>query len=169
MISQPSCSVTFRRRPVSNYSTRHRPQPARVHVRTSNIKGWYFVVGSMQTGVHTKSLLPTYPAHQGSMFSVSYSKGSRVFPSCRGYTGITASSISLESGGAYRHHYAIRAGRNLPDKEFRYLRTNVIVTPLTGASDQSFACAGPYHSTFPAPGRRHTVYVHFRVCTVLCF
>lgn len=21
----------------------------------------------------------------------------------------------------------------------------------------------------PAPGRRHTVYVHFRVCTVLCF
>ena len=25
------------------------------------------------------------------------------------------------------HHYAIRAGRNLPDKEFRYLRT-VIVT-----------------------------------------
>ena len=27
----------------------------------------------------------------------------------------------------YSHHYAIRAGRNLPDKEFRYLRT-VIVT-----------------------------------------
>jgi len=26
-----------------------------------------------------------------------------------------------------RHRYAIRAGRNLPDKEFRYLRT-VIVT-----------------------------------------
>ena len=27
----------------------------------------------------------------------------------------------------YSHHYPIRAGRNLPDKEFRYLRT-VIVT-----------------------------------------
>ncbi len=38
-------------------------------VRTSNIKGWYFKVGSMQTGVHT-SKPPTYPTHQGSMFSV---------------------------------------------------------------------------------------------------
>ena len=29
----------------------------------------------------------------------------------------------------FPNHYAIRAGRNLPDKEFRYLRT-VIVTAL---------------------------------------
>jgi len=41
----------------------------RVNVRTSNIRGWYFKVGSMQTGVHT-SKPPTYPTHQGSMFSV---------------------------------------------------------------------------------------------------
>lgn len=40
----------------------------------------------------------------------------------------TASSISLSLGWRQPgHHYAIRAGRNLPDKEFRYLRT-VIVT-----------------------------------------
>ena len=40
----------------------------------------------------------------------------------------TASSISLSpSWRQCGHRYAIRAGRNLPDKEFRYLRT-VIVT-----------------------------------------
>ena len=38
--------------------------------------------------------------------------------------------ISISPGALSRQcssHYAIRAGRNLPDKEFRYLRT-VIVT-----------------------------------------
>lgn len=68
--------------------------------------------------------------HIKNQYSVSgYSKGSRglsVLP--RVHCIFTANSISLsprwrQSG----HHYAIRAGRNLPDKEFRYLRT-VIVT-----------------------------------------
>ena len=27
-------------------------------------------------------------------------------------------------------HYTIRAGRNLPDKEFRYLRTVIVTAPL---------------------------------------
>ena len=41
------------------------------------------------------------------------------------FTGITVSpSLSLRQQS---DRYAIRAGRNLPDKEFRYLRT-VIVT-----------------------------------------
>ena len=58
----------------------------------------------------------------------------------------------------YPYHYAIRAGQNLPDKEFRYLRT-VIVTaavhwgfsslhtqlPLTF---QHWAGVSPYTSTF---------------------
>jgi len=58
----------------------------------------------------------------------------------------------------YPHHYTIRAGQNLPDKEFRYLRT-VIVTaavhwgfsssreaiPLTF---QHRAGVSPYTSTF---------------------
>ena len=38
--------------------------------------------------------------------------------------------ISISPGASLRqcpNHYAFRAGRNLPDKEFRYLRT-VIVT-----------------------------------------
>ena len=59
----------------------------------------------------------------------SYSKGSwglSVFP--RGDCIITNISTSLSLWRRQcGHHYAIRAGRNLPDKEFRYLRT-VIVT-----------------------------------------
>ena len=59
----------------------------------------------------------------------SYSKGSRglsVLPRVRCI--FTASSISLSLWWRQRgSRYAIRAGRNLPDKEFRYLRT-VIVT-----------------------------------------
>ena len=59
----------------------------------------------------------------------SYSKGSRGLSVLLRVNGIfTAISISLRI--TLRQHpdrYAIRAGRNLPDKEFRYLRT-VIVT-----------------------------------------
>ena len=58
-----------------------------------------------------------------------YSKGSRglsVFPRVRGI--FTPNSISLSPGSRqWGSRYAIRAGRNLPAKEFRYLRT-VIVT-----------------------------------------
>ena len=59
----------------------------------------------------------------------SCSKGSRglsVLP--QEHCIFTANSISLSLGWRQcGHRYAIRAGRNLPDKEFRYLRT-VIVT-----------------------------------------
>ena len=58
-----------------------------------------------------------------------YSKGSRglsVLPRVSGiFTGTTISPRSLLRQRSDR--YTIRAGRNLPDKEFRYLRT-VIVT-----------------------------------------
>jgi len=59
----------------------------------------------------------------------SYSKGSwglSVLPQVHGI--FTAISTSLSLGWRQcGYRYAIRAGRNLPDKEFRYLRT-VIVT-----------------------------------------
>ena len=59
----------------------------------------------------------------------SCSKGSRGLSVLPRVDGIfTASSISLSpSLRQWGSRYAIRAGRNLPDKEFRYLRT-VIVT-----------------------------------------
>jgi hypothetical protein len=59
----------------------------------------------------------------------SYSKGSQglsVLPRVEGI--FTPMSISPSPRSRQRgSRYAIRAGRNLPDKEFRYLRT-VIVT-----------------------------------------
>ena len=61
--------------------------------------------------------------------ALSYSKGSRgLFVPSRVIGIFTDTTISLSSWLRQRpDHYTIRAGRNLPDKEFRYLRT-VIVT-----------------------------------------
>ena len=61
--------------------------------------------------------------------TLSCSKGSRgLFVPSRGIGIFTDTTISLNSRlRQCPDHYTIRAGRNLPDKEFRYLRT-VIVT-----------------------------------------
>ena len=60
---------------------------------------------------------------------LSYSKGSRGLSVPLRVNGIfTVATISPSSWlRQYPDRYTIRAGRNLPDKEFRYLRT-VIVT-----------------------------------------
>ena len=62
------------------------------------------------------------------------------------------------------NRYAIRAGRNLPDKEFRYLRT-VIVTAAVYRGFDSELLRTEIRMTpplnLPAPGRRHTLYVDF--------
>jgi len=60
---------------------------------------------------------------------LSYSKGARGLSVPLRVIGIfTDTTISLSSWSRQRsNRYTIRAGRNLPDKEFRYLRT-VIVT-----------------------------------------
>src|SRR5690606_26710023 len=57
--------------------------------------------------------------------------------------------------------YAIRAGRNLPDKEFRYLRTVIV----TAAVYRGFGSELPPDESevtpplnLPAPGRRQCVY-----------
>ena len=42
--------------------------------------------------------------------------------------------------------YAIRAGRNLPDKEFRYLRTVIVTADIHGGLDPELA---PQAFTFP--------------------
>ena len=71
-------------------------------------------------------------------------------------TTISPSSWLRQSGD----RYTIRAGRNLPDKEFRYLRT-VIVTAAIHRGLNSALC--PYGLTPPfdlsALGRYHTLYV----------
>src|SRR5438477_12228583 len=78
------------------------------------------------------------------------------------FTGTTSSLSHSPRQSLYR--YAIRAGRNLPDKEFRYLRT-VIVTAAVhrGFSSKLPRPCGPMTSPFnlPAPGRRQPLYVAF--------
>ena len=71
----------------------------------------------------------------------------------------TVNALSPSSSSRqYPNHYSIRAGQNLPDKEFRYLRT-VIVTAAVHwgfSSDreafaltfQHWAGVSPYTSTF---------------------
>ena len=63
---------------------------------------------------------------------ISYSKGSRgLFVPSRVIGIFTDTTISLSSRLRQRpDHYTIRAGRNLPDKEFRYLRMVIVTTAV---------------------------------------
>jgi hypothetical protein len=66
--------------------------------------------------------------------------------------------------------YAIRAGRNLPDKEFRYLRMVIVTTAVyRRLSSELRHCWLTRPLNVPAPGRRQTVYIALRLRTVLCF
>ena len=65
-------------------------------------------------------------------------------------------------------HYAFHAGQNLPDKEFRYLRTVIV----TAAVYRGFNSMLPFVTSplnLPAPGRCQTVYFILRFRTALCF
>jgi hypothetical protein len=56
--------------------------------------------------------------------------------------------------------YAIRAGRNLPDKEFRYLRTVIVTAAVYRgfiSELQTEVLTPPFN--LPAPGRRQCLYV----------
>lgn len=102
----------------------------------------------------------------------SCSKGSRGLSVLLRVTGIfTGNSVSLSPWLRQRgNRYAIRAGRNLPDKEFRYLRT-VIVTAAVyrGFSSELLPEGITPPLNLPAPGRRQTIYRVFRLRIVLCF
>jgi hypothetical protein len=105
-------------------------QPVSLHRRLG--------IQSKQGGISTSPPpIPEYRAHRlppilRSLYRMplaSYSKGSQGLSVLPRVWGIfTPMSISPRSRSRQRgSRYAIRAGRNLPDKEFRYLRT-VIVT-----------------------------------------
>lgn len=102
----------------------------------------------------------------------SCSKGARGLSVLLRVTGIfTGNTVSLSPWlRQWGNRYAIRAGRNLPDKEFRYLRT-VIVTAAVyrgfGSKLRSEELTLPLN--LPAPGRRQTIYSVFRLRIVLCF
>ena len=91
-----------------------------------------------------------------------YSKGSRGLSVLSRVNGIfTATTISPSLSLRQRpDRYTIRAGRNLPDKEFRYLRT-VIVTAAIHQGLNSELCTEVLTPPFDllALGRRHTIYI----------
>ncbi len=102
----------------------------------------------------------------------SYSKGARGLSVLSRVTGIftgTTNSLSL-SLRQRPTRYAIHAGRNLPDKVLRYLRT-VIVTAAVyrgfNSKLRSEELTSPIN--LPALGRRQTLYFLLRVCRALCF
>ena len=102
--------------------------------------------------------------------TLSCSKGSRgLFVPSRVIGIFTDTTISLSSRPRQcPDYYTIRAGRNLPDKEFRYLRTVIV----TAAVYRGFNSGLPYVTpplNLPAPGRCQAVYLIFRFRTALCF
>src|ERR1700685_267102 len=72
----------------------------------------------------------------------------------------------------WESRYAIRAGRNLPDKEFRYLRMVIVTTAVYRRLSSELRrperlLTRPLN--VPAPGRRQSVYIVLRLSTDLCF
>ena len=65
--------------------------------------------------------------------------------------------------------YAIRAGRNLPDKEFRYLRMVIVTTAVYWGLSSPLRITLTVPLNLPAPGRSQSVYIVLRLRTDLCF
>ena len=103
---------------------------------------------------------------------LSYSKGARgLFVPQRVIGIFTDTTISPSSWlRQCPDRYTIRAGRNLPDKEFRYLRT-VIVTAAVYWGFISDLRGKPLSPplNLPAPGRCQALYIIFRFSRALCF
>ena len=137
-------SVTFGRRPPqSNYPPDNVLLPV-YGTELGDLKkqGWYFS-GDSAALAYRLLCLPPILHMQFQIPMSSYSKGAQglsVFLRERGiFTAISISpSLWPRQCG---DRYAIRAGRNLPDKEFRYLRTVIVTAAAYRASIQSFACA----------------------------
>ena len=101
----------------------------------------------------------------------SCSKGAwGLFVLSRGLGILTETAISPSAWSRQcPSRYAIRAGRNLPDKEFRYLRT-VIVTAAVyrGFGSKLRDCSLTSPLNLPAPGRSQCVYGALRGLARTC-
>ena len=101
-----------------------------------------------------------------------YSKGSQglsVLLRVSGiFTGVTTSPRSTLRQRPDR--YTIRAGRNLPDKEFRYLRTVIVTADIhRGFGSELRPCGLTPCLNLTALVTCHTIYILLRVGIVLCF
>ncbi len=94
-----------------------------------------------------------------------YSKGSRGLSVLLRVRGIfTAATISPSPSLRQRpSRYAIHAGRNLPDKELRYLRTLIVRAAVyRGFGYELRPCGLTLPLNRPAPGRRQSLYFDFK-------
>ena len=103
-------------------------------------QGWYPNVRSR----NAKALLsqrPIYPVHATPKPNIRLSKAPWGLSVLSRVTGIfTGTTIS--PGGLLRqcpNHYAFHAGQNLPDKEFRYLRTVIVTAAVHWGFDSMLA------------------------------
>ncbi len=103
---------------------------------------------------------------------LSYSKGARgLFVPQRVIGIFTDTTISPSSWlRQCPDRCTIRAGRNLPDKEFRYLRTVIVTAAVYWGfiSDLRSKLLNP-PLNLPAPGRCQAIYVIFQFSIALCF
>jgi hypothetical protein len=154
-------------------TTHHAMSPARLErgLEPKNHKGGISRLAPPELAPRFQSLPPIL--HKRSLSSVQrYSKGAQGLSVLPRVPGIfTESAISLSPRSRQLgSRYAIRAGRNLPDKEFRYLRT-VIVTAAVyrGFGSPPRPCGLTGRLNLPAPGRRQTLYIALGLSRVLCF
>ena len=113
-----------------------------------------------------QSLPPMLYIHDQDPIS-GYSKGSWGLSVPMRVSGIfTAATVSPSPSLRQRPNcYTIRAGRNLPDKEFRYLRTVIVTAAVYWGFDLelrlTFESLTP-PLNLPAPGRCQSLYVALR-------
>ena len=154
-------------------TTHHTLSPAYAGLDSKQIKGGISTLTPRCLATPLHSLPPIlhiiYPKSMQSC-----SEGSRGLSVPLRVSGIfTGTTISPSSWlRQYPDRYTIRAGRNLPDKEFRYLRTVIVTAAVYWGFDSKLLLnysriTSPLN--LPAPGRCQTLYFFFQICRVLCF
>ena len=102
----------------------------------------------------------------------SCSEGSRgLFVPLRVAGIFTGTTISLSSWSRqWSTRCTIRAGRNLPDKEFRYLRTVIVTADIHQDLDSKLRTKVlTSHRNLLALVTCHILYIGFRLSRMLCF
>ena len=150
----------------------YRPsKTARLALSNFRFHGALLEFRSIKTGISTvtpttlTSYIHSLPAilHMTNQKSIpEYSKGSlglSVLSRVSGIFTATTSSPSL-SLRQCPDRYTIRAGRNLPDKEFRYLRTVIVTAAIhQGLNSMLRNCSLTSPFDLLALGRHHTIYL----------
>ena len=140
-------------------------------VRTSTLQGWYPNGDSLKYWRTESRSLPPILYMQCRNPISSCSKAPRGLSVLLRVTGIfTGTTISPSLLLRQRpDRYAFRAGQNLPDKEFRYLRTVIVTAAVYWGLSSCLRLTLSSPLNLPAPGRRQPLYFSFRFSRDLCF